>query len=522
MSSRDALAFFAGLGQGYLNQNQTQRQQDWEDEQRAYTREQQGRERDAYNLAQQTRAKMAQVATANVVPDVAKADTADNIDVGSDPTATAPVMSTPAPPAPAPETNPQDFTTIRPAPVPAPAPTQKYLVNGKSYDSQDAANAAAADYNAPSAQLARMSNVLAEAGDAQGAAQLRAQARQGQLADLQLSAAQRADVAERFNQDLNNRVHSFDDLADFVSKSKGDGQGGGLKVKAVTTPDGTLVVMNKVNDDGSLTPLPNYTFPNSDIGLNRAKLGLLQGMTTQQQLEHLHQQATEDLQRQSLDQKKVYEAQLADARAGANEARIEAARIRAEATAAAAEARAKQAREYLPPGVKEQYDAVAKRSEALQKVIDTARADPGFDPNKIPPGIQTMMTEQAVLEKRMNDIMGKYGPNGRGAAAMPLGAYDPSNPNAGAPTPTPVAAPAGSAAQAVSAAAPGSWVNPNAPRPQPGTPAFASMGASPLAIANPFYAKAREEAAARAANSLTAAQAYEELYGKSQHAQMTH
>lgn len=469
MSTRDALALFAGLGQGYMQQQQTQRQQDYEDEQRAYTREQQGRERDAYNLAQQTRQQLAaSAAPAAPVALQGKADTADNIDVGTDATATA--------------------------------PTGQFNVNGQTYGNQADAQTASDTYNLPSAQLARMANVYAGAGDAQSAATLRQQARQGQIADLQLSKAQRDDIAEKFNTDMNSKVKTFDDLGDFVSNSNGDAQGGALKVKAVPSADGKTVTMNKIGDDGTLTPLgKQWTFSNDSDGLNSAKINLLQGMSTEQQLSHLHQQHQDTVAAKNADTNEQYRRDQAKNSADRVAMMLTVQEAKNDAAAARAEAKAGQQRQFLPPGVKEEYDAADKRSESLQKVIDTAKADPSYDPKKVAPGLQEMITQQAVLEKRKADILGKFGVGSRGTPSTPLGAYDPNNP--GGSTPRAPTTPIG---KAVAEAPPGSWVNPNAPvgvRPQPGTPAILA-NAPPLAIMSPglrAQAVADEEARQRAA-----------------------
>jgi hypothetical protein len=493
MSGRDALALFAGLGSGYLNTQNQMRDQAFQDEQRAYQRELQGRERDAYNLAQDTRAKMAAAAMPQAPVAVqGMADTADNIDVGTDPTATV--------------------------------PTGQYSADGKTYANQSDAQAAAAAANTPSLQMARMASVAAAAGDAPTAASLNAQARQAELADMQLNAEHRRDIAEKFNQDMNNRVHSFDDLADFISNSNGDGQGGALKVKAVPSADGTVVVMNKVNDDGSLTPLPDYTFPKSNLGLTSAKVGLLRGTTSEQQLVHLHQMNQEDVARQQANERVRNDAAIAAARGDATEARIEIARMRLQAEQAMHPQR--DPLEKLPGGVRVQYQDAAKQSEAIQSAIVKSRSDGNWDDSKLNPGQQAMVAQLASLERRKSEILGKYGVGIGGTGEGLLGTYDPNNPNGGVSTPAappPRRAPTTEIGRMLDAAPPGSWVNPNMPKPPPSTPAFMAGGGVPaLAIANPAYAKMREEAAQRAANSLTAEQAYQALYGNAQRAQMTH
>lgn len=495
MSGRDALALFAGLGAGYMQGEQQKRQQARQDKVDAYQEEIQGRDRDAYNLAQETRQKLADAAqTVTPQGDASSAST------GVDPTVT---------PSAVPISSGSGFGGVGSDASAQPAPVAtRYSVGDQSGLNADDAAKAAATANSPTAQMGRMANVLGQSGDAAGAATMRQQARQAQLADIQLGAAQRQDIAEKFNTDMNSRVRSFDDLGNFVSESNGDGQGGALKVKPVKSADGKTVTMSRIDPDGTLTPLPNYTFPNTEDGLTQAKTGLLQGMSTEQQLVHLHQSHQDKVAQQNADTQEQYRKDQTKNTADKIAMMETIQELKNDAKSAGGGLK-------LPPGVAIEYQDAAKRSEGLQTTIDKARADGTWDDSKLTPGQNAMLTQQAVLEKKKSDILGKYGYGSRAAAAGPLGVYDPNNPGAAAaPAPARALSPV---AAAVAAAPPGSWVNPNMPRPP-------VLGTAPagLAMMNPQLVVARAEQAKREADAAQATAAWQKVIQNGNRTQMTH
>lgn len=175
----------------------------------------------------------------------------------------------------------------------APAAQQGFRVNGQVLPDQAAADAAVTAYNDPDATMARMSGALTAAGKPIEAMDLNNKAAQAKVTKLQLDEAQRTALNRMYDDDLNKKATSFDALAEFLSNSRGDGQGGAVKAKAVVSPDGKKVTMNRVNPDGTLTPT-EHTFDNTPAGLARAKALLSQAITPEAKLTHLHQQVQEE------------------------------------------------------------------------------------------------------------------------------------------------------------------------------------------------------------------------------------
>ena len=161
---------------------------------------------------------------------------------------------------------------------------------GQTFTDRAAADKAAADYNTPQATAARQAQVAAAAGDPHLAQQLRTGSMQEQVAKLQLSAGERAELKAKFAEQI-NPLADFGQLGEFMSASAADGQGGKLKMQFVPAADGKTVALNMVNPDGSLKPTAR-TFDNDGKGLALAK-AQLNGMPPEKMLEHFHREAVE-------------------------------------------------------------------------------------------------------------------------------------------------------------------------------------------------------------------------------------
>jgi len=251
------MAALMGL-KGYQNHKQTERDNAEHDEDRAYKRS--VREREQKQWAEQDNLKASMrmaVDPATVEPNMEKAQEQDNRDVGLPGEA---------------------------------APTQNgFRVKGALMADLGSAQKAADAHNVPDAQMTRMSQALTTAGKPMEAQQMRAGARQE-------TEAQRAHINKLYDEQLNG-VDSFDALGQFITKSKGDGQGGALQAKPVLNADGKTVTLHKVNPDGTTVPTP-YTFPNDARGLMQAKAMLSKAATIGDKLAHLHQQHTESIAQQ--------------------------------------------------------------------------------------------------------------------------------------------------------------------------------------------------------------------------------
>lgn len=181
----------------------------------------------------------------------------------------------------------------------------RFSTGGTSYADPAQAQTVATAANEPTARVARMSGALEKHGDVTGAQALRTGARQEQVAGLQLDKATRDAVNQKFDDSIDALpTGDFNGIANLISGSRSDGQGGALKVKAVPTADGKKVQFVKINPDGTEAILPTHAYDNTPKGYLEAQLFLKKNVTTEQKLTHLHQVAQEETARaaqQSID-----------------------------------------------------------------------------------------------------------------------------------------------------------------------------------------------------------------------------
>jgi len=196
------------------------------------------------------------------------------------------------------------------------------------------ADKAAAAANDPRARTTRIAGVYEKHGEVDKAASMRANARQEEVAELQLDEARAQKLTREYDRRLHQVPDAHDAIAAFISDTKGDGQGGGIKAKAVLSPDGKMVTYHQINADGSSSPTP-YTFPNTREGAITAKFMLSQGISPKEKLAHIIATAESD------ERRRQWEADFglrkdAEARRAAHESRM---LTMAERTARAAEAK---------------------------------------------------------------------------------------------------------------------------------------------------------------------------------------
>ena len=172
------------------------------------------------------------------------------------------------------------------------------MVRGQSFISADDAAKAAAEMNTPQAVAARQAQVMAKAGEVDGAQKIRTGAMQEQSARFKLNADERAELDARFNADLESRVNSWETLDAFASDSHGDGMGGKLKIQTTVSPDGKSRVISVLMPDGTAKPT-GQAFPNTADGLALAKVELSK-MSPEKKLAHLYQK--EQMRRQAAQQ----------------------------------------------------------------------------------------------------------------------------------------------------------------------------------------------------------------------------
>lgn len=246
-----AIAFLAGLGAGYLDGENKKREQARQD-----ARDQ--REQDTYDMNMQDRQQ-------------AKADRDALREAGSPAVVSEGQLPGPVEPG-------------------ADALPSVAKVNGRAFASRGVADDEAAKMNAPGAARTRVAAALAAQGNVVGADQLRTSGIQADAAQMALDKGKRDEANQIFDDGLRKALSSGGPqaLAAFMSESHADGQQGGLKFQAVTSPDGKSWQMQKVGPDGVMQPFGGK-FANDEGGMATAGLMLSRSTPDSAKVAHMLQ-----------------------------------------------------------------------------------------------------------------------------------------------------------------------------------------------------------------------------------------
>lgn len=181
---------------------------------------------------------------------------------------------------------------------------------GQTFTNRADADKAATEYNAlPN----RMQRAAAAVSDPMRAAQLETTALNAEAGTMARIAARRKESDDTFNRELLGSVADFASLERFVNDSKGDGQGGALKIKIQPSADGKTVQVLKVNPDGTTAPTP-FSFQNNTEGVQQAVGIIGMRLSPEQKLAHLQGTAKTEEERRRWDLKAGLDLKDSEAR----------------------------------------------------------------------------------------------------------------------------------------------------------------------------------------------------------------
>lgn len=322
--SSGLLAFAAGMGTGYLNQQQRNRDQVRQDKQDAWTEKEQGRQEQAWGREDKLQRGLASATNKAEVNEngaiISLADGTktvyDDADVaGSDfrmlrradeatgrqtlasadykgspstpqptegvqpaPTGLASMLSTGAPTAPVSADAAPPAAGLADFKVPM-APQRTATMNGKAFGSLAEAQAAGKAYDTPEALTARQAAAYRAAGQPEKAMQLESGAKQGKLADFQLDKATTEHMNDLANQEIYKKItanggNAVATMAQLITKTNMGGlEGSTAEVKI--TPDGKYQQIVVTAPDGTTKVAKQYD--NNNIGQMRAHQDLMTG-----------------------------------------------------------------------------------------------------------------------------------------------------------------------------------------------------------------------------------------------------
>lgn len=162
-------------------------------------------------------------------------------------------------------------------------------INGRAFASRGVADAEAAAMNTPQGTRARVMAALGAQGNVLGADQLRTSGLQADAAQMTLDKGKREEANAVFDLGIKEALRRGgpDALATFMSESHADGQGGKMKFKAVTMPDGKWQ-MHKLNEDGTTVPISG-SFGREETDFATAGMMLSRGVGDDKKVAHLLQ-----------------------------------------------------------------------------------------------------------------------------------------------------------------------------------------------------------------------------------------
>lgn len=302
MSMARALAMLgAGLG-GYQKGSEDALRRQREEEDRAWQREQRDRQRNEWKMSDEDRAQQ-------------------RADKDAERKAAAPVKA-------------------EPELAPDMQGPQAYTVGGQTIADPAKVDATLAQQNAPAARMRRAAGVTS---DPTRAAQLEGTAMQTEAAQMQMQAAKEAEASRRFDADLVKSVRtSWDDFAKFLSDTKADGKGGGIKF--AVKKEGGNVTLYPVGPDGTALDA-GMTVPDNDEGKAKVAFMFAQGTKPADKLKHY----ADELKAKTDREDKAADNQRADKDAEARRLHEERMLVAANRAAAAAEGKAAGATGEAPP-----------------------------------------------------------------------------------------------------------------------------------------------------------------------------
>ncbi len=433
-------AFVAGMGTGYLQRKDKERDQERQDRMDKIVLDRADRERRDDEESQALKADMKGAAAPQAVENMTATDVTKD-DEGND--------------------------------MPA---VGQYRVGAARYGTEKEAKDVADKANTSDARLQRQVDTLNKHGKVNEAMALQASARQAKLADFQLSDAERKHTDELSNRAVDEEIeraggNTFAGLAAIGTKTNA-GTMSGVEVKAVPSPDGKKMNMVGVSKDGKETVLKSYS--NDDAGALAARQDLMK-VDPATRIQWLHQRATEakaDAKEAKLDDRWKMEFDLNKSNVEFNQKMTKAnLSLRQMEAGFAAQRAAREKASYdadakIPPAEKAKIASLDKEIEVVNKAIVDAKAKGEWNPTN--PASKELMAQLERAQDRHTAALAPFmSAKSNAAAADPAGLR-------GGNTPAPTAAPA--------APAQPSQVKP-APAPAPAGPAPAAAQGVPVPAA---------------------------------------
>jgi hypothetical protein len=148
------------------------------------------------------------------------------------------------------------------------------------------------------------------------------------LESMQLNTAFQKEADDATRRQI-SALQSHDDIADWITKTKGDGKGGAIKMKPMASADGKAVVYHTINDDGTTTPTQK-AFQNNEAGLQEARTTLAGYLSPEMRQAHFKDLRESERKTKADEAKFTYQQAVLDAKTETAKALLQSAKDRAE------------------------------------------------------------------------------------------------------------------------------------------------------------------------------------------------
>jgi hypothetical protein len=276
--------------------------------------------------------------------------------------------------------------------------------HNQTYDSKEAAQAAADAYNKPDAMGQRVTAAYQNAGKFKDAFQMESEQRDGKLKQLQLEKAIEDRANEKFDGDLFSAGANKDSLAKFLT---GSPLVGGGKVSYTETPDGKIQFMT-VGADGNPRPLAQ-PLPNDPQAWTPLLATYAKGLTPSQKITHLHSFAQHNQSQDNWNKDFTLKQNSENRQDRVAETQIRKTELDIQGLIDSNK---------MPTPVKFQAEGLRTQMNTIAAAIAKAQAEDRWQHDS--PGAKDLLTQQGVLRGQMNLLLAPYLKEG-GAKPDPLG-----------------------------------------------------------------------------------------------------
>ena len=269
-------------------------------------------------------------------------------------------------------------------------------IGAKDFATRGLADTAATQQATPQARRTRMADLAAQGNTFASTALTNDMQREA--SQMTINKGHREEANQVFDQGIKTALQTGGPqaLADFMSNSPADGQGGAIKFKAVISPDGKSWQMNRVGDDGSITPF-SQSFASDEGGMAIAGMMLSRAVPDSEKVKHLMAEKEIGLK----DKKEVSEAALRAATA--NKDNAWAAALQPGGT----KDKSGSAVDRMTEIDKTTIVNINKQRDTIHSAIVKAQAEENYDPTK--PGAKELTEQLAALGIKEAQIQSKYG-----------------------------------------------------------------------------------------------------------------